>query len=266
MFKKTTLIFLFIFSSQAAATGLPVLRILALPQEILTAIDSGISAVSDGIQEAHQAIVATEAIQTTINTYDNLMEVMKVYNKTVQLYNIVTGNPGFSSFLRVAGDRDVRNVMGESWSNSIDSIGGAANTFSGTDRRIRAAMRRFEDGNVPYNSDLVYIDPKFFKEKESYDEKLKRNKTYAVLAQASLDRAEENIEALERMELKNDIITMPKERDSLRNAILIRQNQAQIETNNALERLNSMQNDMIIEETQRRAQDIMIANSRVTAW
>jgi len=250
---------------QVNAYVLPVADFGNLFQNITTAIQSGLNTasqrlreVSEKTREAYQLITKTQAVQTTINTYKNLLEVTRVYNKTKQLYDIVTGNPGFSSLMRVAGDRDVRELMGNDWEYMVDEIDGAADTFTGTDRRFRSAMNRFENGNLPYNSDLVYIDPKLWREKEIYEDRYKRNKTFSVLSQVAIERTEDDIEKVEKLESTNDFVETPKERDALRNAILIAQLQSNAEANR-LRAMQLKQKAEEIEETrQRRANDVIL--------
>jgi len=272
MLKRYLLILMLSFPIQANAYLL-VEDLLNLPQNIVTAIQNGIQTasgavreVSAKVREVYQLAIKTQAVQTTINTYKNFLEAAKIYHKTVRLIDIVTGNPGFASLLRVAGDRDVRNVLGRDWSDSVDLIKDGSDSFTGTDRRLTRAMRAFETGNARYLPEDIFVEPGFFNEKERYEERYNRNKTYAVLAEANLDRAKENVHKIEMMESRSDGTDTTQERQNLANAISIQKYQAQLETNNELFKLNKMLNEKALEETQRRANDYKIASASFEEW
>jgi len=277
---NTLVLFLLITFSTQSNAFLPVFDVTDLPFDITNMIEttadtvsgalreasSEISAVSSRIREAYQLIMKTEAVQTTINTYKNFLEAARIYRKTVYLLNILEGNPGYIGLMRVAGDRDIRNIMGRDWSYMVDEIDSYERTFSGTDRRMRNAFNAFDRGHVPYQSDLIYIDPRLGWEKNLYEKKVAQNKSFFVTAHSAIARSEDKVLKIEKMEIASDATDNPKERDTLRNGILISQYQEMTETNRTLSMILLQKNKEIKEEMDRRAYDKKMASTKMTGW
>jgi hypothetical protein len=278
--KVLFLSFFLCFSASSQAYLLPTIDPADMPFDITNMVEttadtvSGalreaageLRTVSDRIREAYQLIMKTEAVQTTINTYKNLVEVMKIYNKTVYLLNILEGNPGYVGIMRVAGDRDIRRLMGNDWSYMVDEIDSFENTFAGTDRRIRNAFNAFERGHLPYRANLIYIDPRLGWEKRLYEKKVAQNKAFFVSAHSAVARSEDKALKIDKMEIAADATDNPKERDSLRNSILINQYQEMAETNRTLAMILLQKNKEIKDTMDRRAQDKIMASTTMTGW
>jgi hypothetical protein len=249
-----------VLSPTAKAVDL-VLEVFDVGFDITNSIDTGYEAVSGAIKQVYQGIIQNEAVITTINTYKSFLEAAKIYKKTVYLLNILQGNPGFSDLMRVAGDRDIRNLMGEDWSEAVNDIDAFENSISGTDRRIRNAFSSFERGHIPYQSDLIYIDRRLNLEKELYEKNVSKNKMFYVNAESAISRSEEKIFKMDRMEAASDATDNPKERDSLRNQFQIEQYRELAEANRTLSMVLLQKNEEIKKEMNARAYDKIMANT-----
>ncbi len=244
-----------------------------LPFDITNMIETIVSSGSDGIREAsdkvreasglikegYQLAIKTEAVQTTINTYKNFLEAVKVYQKTVHLIDIVTGIDGFASALSVAGDHDVRELMGNDWEYMVDEINGGVGTFAGTNNRMKAAFNAFENGNIPYQPDVIYIDPRLGWEKDIYQQRYDENKLMNVESDVALASFSDSVTKINRMESIAATADVEKTRDELRNAIQIASFQQGAERNRLLALQLKQEALKMQEQRQRRAGDVQIA-------
>lgn len=278
--KKILSLFLVFFINTSPVKAELVWDFTNLPFNIGGMIESASSSASDAIRdisdemrfvsgrvrEAYTLIIKQKAIQTAINTYKNFLEAARIYQKTVHMISILEGNPGYTGLMRVAGDRDVRKLMGKDWSYMVDDIDAFESTFSGTDRRMRNAFSAYNRGHIPYNADLIYLHPRLRDEKKIYEKDLAKNKAVYVTAHAAISRAEEKVFKLEKMETAADATDNPKERDSLRNQFLIDIYQESTETNKTLSTILLQQNEQIKKDMNRRATDKLMANKAMQGW
>ncbi len=244
--RKLSIVLLFILSTKGHATGLPVLDIPNTAQNI-------ISVVLNGIKSGYQYVIKQKQVAALLETY-------KVVARAKQHYESIVGNFNYSSVMNLLQDRELREYAPDDWNQTVDAVSGAKTSIWTTFSRLHGAATSFDNGNVPYLDNVVYIDRKVPTTKhaaEKYKEIYNRNKTYSVMSETALNQTHENIQQTQLLIDKIEIADTPNKKNDLRNTILTNLAVASNEQNRQQAMANKQLADMNTEKMQRRAGDVM---------